>query len=39
MKKFYLTTSIAYTNSSPHLGFALELVQADVIARMQKIIG
>ena len=39
MKKFYLTTSIAYTNSSPHLGFALELVQADVIARYQRLLG
>ena len=31
--KFYLTTSIAYTNAPPHLGFALETIQADVIAR------
>ncbi|MCL5017294.1 MAG: methionine--tRNA ligase [Patescibacteria group bacterium] len=32
-KKFYITTSIAYINSEPHIGFALELVQADVLAR------
>jgi len=38
MKKFYITTSIAYTNASPHLGHALELVQADVIARYQRIL-
>jgi len=31
--KFYITTSIAYTNAPPHLGFALESVQADVISR------
>jgi len=31
--KFYITTSIAYTNAPPHIGFALELVQADVLAR------
>lgn len=31
--KFYITTSIAYTNSKPHIGYALELVQADVLAR------
>ncbi len=31
--KFYITTSIAYTNGPPHIGFALELVQADVLAR------
>jgi methionyl-tRNA synthetase len=38
-KKFYITTSIAYTNAPPHLGFALELVQADVIARYHQILG
>lgn len=32
-KKFYITTSIAYTNASPHIGFALESIQADVLAR------
>ncbi len=32
-KKFYLTTAIPYVNAAPHLGFALEAVQADVIAR------
>ncbi|MBI3304727.1 methionine--tRNA ligase [Candidatus Parcubacteria bacterium] len=31
--KFYITTSIAYTNAPPHLGYALESVQADVLAR------
>lgn len=35
--KFYITTSIAYTNAPPHIGFALELVQADVLARYHKI--
>jgi len=38
-KSFYLTTSIAYTNASPHVGFALELIQADVIARYRRILG
>ncbi len=33
MKKFYITTSIAYTNAPPHIGFALESLQADVLAR------
>lgn len=32
-KKFYITTSIAYVNAVPHIGFALELLQADVLAR------
>jgi len=36
--KFYITTSIAYTNAPPHLGYALELVQADVIARYRRIL-
>jgi len=32
-EKFYITSTLAYTNSDPHLGFALEIIQADVIAR------
>lgn len=39
MKKFYITTSIAYTNAKPHIGFALELIQADVIARYRRSVG
>lgn len=38
-KKFYITTSIAYANSEPHIGFALESVQADVLARYYKQLG
>lgn len=34
--KFYLTTAIPYVNAPPHIGFALELVQADVVARWQR---
>ena len=33
MSKFYLTTTLPYVNAPPHIGFALEIVQADVIAR------
>jgi len=29
----YLTTTIPYVNAAPHLGFALEAVEADVLAR------
>ncbi|MDD2732012.1 MAG: methionine--tRNA ligase [Candidatus Pacebacteria bacterium] len=36
MKKFYVTTSIPYVNAPPHIGFALELVQADVLARYHR---
>ena len=39
MPRFYITTSIVYTNASPHIGFALELVQADAIARWRKMQG
>ncbi|PJE57719.1 MAG: methionine--tRNA ligase [Candidatus Portnoybacteria bacterium CG10_big_fil_rev_8_21_14_0_10_38_18] len=39
MKRFYITTAIPYVNASPHLGFVLELVQADVIARYHRILG
>lgn len=38
-EKFYITTSIAYTNAPPHVGFALELVQADAIARWHGLRG
>ncbi|GIH17464.1 methionine--tRNA ligase [Rugosimonospora africana] len=33
MTRVYLTTAIPYVNAAPHLGFALEAVQADVLAR------
>lgn len=35
-KNFYITTSIAYTNAPPHIGFALESIQADVLARYHR---
>ena len=37
--KFYITTSIPYTNAPPHIGFALEAVQADVLARYHRYLG
>jgi methionyl-tRNA synthetase len=37
--KFYITTAIAYTNAEPHIGFALELLQADVLARYHRLLG
>lgn len=39
MNTFYITTSIAYTNAPPHVGFALELIQADVLARLHRLRG
>jgi len=39
MNKFYLTTAIPYVNARPHVGHALEFVQADVIKRSHQILG
>ncbi|MFC1686473.1 methionine--tRNA ligase [Patescibacteria group bacterium] len=36
MNKFYITTSIMYANAKPHIGFALESIQADVLARLHR---
>ncbi|KKQ44326.1 MAG: Methionine-tRNA ligase, partial [Candidatus Woesebacteria bacterium GW2011_GWA1_37_8] len=38
-KNFYITTTLPYVNAEPHIGFALEIVQADVIARYHKGLG
>jgi len=38
-KRVYLSTTIPYVNSRPHLGHALEIVQADVLARHHRRIG
>ena len=34
--KFYITTSIAYANAAPHIGYAMEIAQADVLARYHR---
>ena len=36
MTATYITTTIPYVNARPHLGHALELVQADVLARYHR---
>lgn len=33
MKSFYITTTLPYVNNDPHVGFAMEIIRADVIAR------
>lgn len=38
-RKLYITTAIPYVNAAPHVGFALELVQADAIARFHRLRG
>jgi methionyl-tRNA synthetase len=32
-KKTYITTTLPYVNADPHIGFALEIIQADALAR------
>jgi methionyl-tRNA synthetase len=39
MSARYLTTTLPYVNADPHLGFALEIVQADVLARSWRLQG
>ncbi len=38
-RNLYLTTTLPYVNADPHIGFALEMVQADIIARYRKLLG
>ena len=38
-KKFYLTTTLPYVNSDPHVGFAMEIVRADTLTRFKKYSG
>lgn len=37
--KYYITSTLPYVNADPHLGFAMEIVQADFIARYHRLIG
>lgn len=37
MGKFYLTTTLPYVNAEPHIGFGIEIVQADAIARYRRL--
>ncbi len=34
-KPFYITTTLPYVNSDPHVGFAMEIIRADSIARFK----
>jgi methionyl-tRNA synthetase len=34
--KFYITTTLPYVNAKPHIGFALEIIEADVLARFHR---
>lgn len=34
--KFYITTTLAYINASPHIGYAREILEADALARFKR---
>jgi methionyl-tRNA synthetase len=38
-KSLYVTTTLPYVNADPHIGFALEIVQADILARYRALLG
>ncbi len=38
-EKFYITTAIDYVNAKPHIGHALEKIQADALARYRRMKG
>lgn len=38
-KARYITTTLPYVNADPHVGFALEIVQADALARYWRLMG
>ena len=39
MKKYYISTAIAYTSGKPHIGNTYEIVLADAIARFKRLKG
>jgi len=39
MRKFYITTTLPYVNADPHIGFAMEVIRADVMARWKRAQG
>ncbi len=39
MNNFYITTTLPYVNAEPHIGFALEIIAADAIARFHALMG
>jgi len=38
-KPFYITTTLPYVNADPHVGFALEIIKADAVARLHALQG
>src|ERR1035437_7410628 len=38
-KPFYITTTLPYVNAEPHVGFAMEIIRADIIVRSKMLAG
>jgi methionyl-tRNA synthetase len=38
-KSFYITTTLPYVNAEPHVGFAMEIIRADTVARFKALQG
>ncbi len=38
-KARYITTTLPYVNAEPHIGFALEIIQTDALARYWRLLG
>jgi methionyl-tRNA synthetase len=38
-KHFYITTTLPYVNAEPHIGFAMEAIRADSVARIRALAG
>lgn len=38
-RPIFVTTAIAYVNAAPHIGFAMECIEADAVARYHRLIG
>ncbi len=38
-KTFYITTTLPYVNSKPHIGFSIEIIRADALARYKRATG
>lgn len=38
-KSFYITTTLPYVNAEPHVGFAMEIIRADTVARWKMLDG
>lgn len=39
MSKYFVTTTLPYVNAEPHIGFAMEIIRADVLARTHLLKG